>query len=116
MATPAEFPFIPDWSAEISVNPRISEISFGDGYTQRLGKGINNQLERISLTFSGRTDEEAIEIMSFFNKKGGVTPFTAQIGIGKDVPIKKYVTSGEYKRNFSQFNFNSISVTFQEVP
>ncbi|MCL1909289.1 MAG: phage tail protein [Holophagaceae bacterium] len=112
--TEPEFTFIPDWGAEVAVNPNISAAPFGDGYVQRMGKGINSQLNRISLTFSGRTDGEAEEILGFFRERGGVAPFTARIGFGS--PIKKYVTEGEYKRVFDQYGHNSVSVVFQEVP
>jgi phage-related protein len=113
MASP-EFTHIPDWSAELAVNPRIAKVEFGDGYAQRIAKGLNTQLERVSLTFSGRTDQEAAEIAAFFKKKGGVTPFTAQIGFSS--PVKKYVTEGEWTFNYAQYNYNTITVTFQEVP
>jgi phage-related protein len=112
--TSPEFAFIPDWSAELAINPRIAKLEFGDGYAQRAAKGLNTQLERVSLTFSGRTDKEAAAIMAFFKDKGGVASFTAQIGFS--APIKKYVTEGEWSLNMAQFNFNTVTVTFQEVP
>jgi len=114
MSVTPEFAFIPDYSAQIGVNPRISKVEFGDGYTQRIGKGFNNQLERVSLTFSGRTDNEATAIINFFKERGGVTPFTARIGLND--PIRKYVTDGEWRRSFDQYNYNTITVEFQEVP
>jgi hypothetical protein len=71
-------------------------------------------LEKISLTFSNRTDAEAMAIIEFFEMKGGVTPFTAQIGFASK--SKKYVTEGEWSRDMVHFNQNTITVTFQEVP
>jgi phage-related protein len=112
----AEFPFIPDWSASIAVSPRIAKVDYGDGYAQRMAQGINHQLETVQLTFSGRTDAEAAAIKAFFAKRGGVRPFTAQIGIGANAPIKKYVTEGEWKHVLEYNDYNAITVTFQEVP
>ena len=113
MARP-DFPFIPDYSAKISVEPRISKVGFGDGYAQRVGRGLNTQLEAVSLTFSGRTDAEASEIAAFFESRGGTEAFTAQIGFS--APIKKYVTEGAWERCLDGFNDNTITVSFQEVP
>jgi phage-related protein len=109
-----QFKFIPDWSPAFSVNPRISKVEFGDGYTQRVGKGVNTMLRSVSLTFSGRSDAEAAAILSFFESKGGVEPFTAQIGFNS--PIRKYVTEGEWKHTIEYNDHNTITVTFQEVP
>ena len=113
MATP-DFPFVPDWNAAISVEPRISKVDFGDGYAQRVGKGLNTMLETVSVSFSGRTDAEAAEIKAFFDERGGCVPFTARIGFGS--PIKKYVTDGAWELTLVQYNDNTITATFQEVP
>jgi phage-related protein len=108
------FKFIPDWSPSFKVNPRVSKVEFGDGYAQRLGKGLNTTLESVSLTFSGRSDSEAAAILAFFERRGGVEPFTAQIGFNS--PIKKYVTEGEWTHTIEYKDHNTITATFQEVP
>jgi phage-related protein len=110
----AEFPFIPDWSPDFAVNPRIAKVDFGDGYAQRLAKGLNSQLETVKLTFSGRSDAEARAIVDFFAKRGGTVPFTAQIGFAS--PIKKYVTEGGWGHVIAYNDHNTVTATFQEVP
>jgi phage-related protein len=110
----AKFPFIPDWAPEIDVAPRISKVDFGDGLAQRFAKGLNAQLQTIKLTFSGRTDKEAAEIIRFFEEHGGTEPFTAQIGFNS--PVKNYVTEGGWTHTIAWNEYNHITVTFQEVP
>ena len=110
----AEFTFIPDWSAVISVEPQITEVGFGDGYTQRTAKGLNHQREMVKVQFSGRTDAEAAAIKAFFAARGGVAPFTAQIGF--HAPVKKYVTKGAWEHELVYNDHNTITATFQEVP
>jgi phage-related protein len=112
--TPADFKFLPDWSPEFAVSPRITKVEFGDGFAQRTTHGLNSQLETVRLTFSGRLDRQARKIIAFFEKHRGVIPFTAQIGFNS--PIKKYVTEGEWKHTIVWNDHNDITVTFQEVP
>ena len=114
MAETANFPYVPDYSTKISVEPRVSKIAFGDGYAQRAGRGLNTMLEAVALTFSGRTDAEAAGIVAFLESRGGTETFTAQIGFS--APIKKYVTEGGWERSLDAYNDNTVTVSFQEVP
>ncbi len=110
----AIFTWSPDWSPSIAKNPAISVVKFGDGYVQRLAKGINNNLRRLSLTFSVRSDAEANEIMTFLDAYGGCTAFQFRL---KDTDEYRYwITDGEYKRVLTGPDHNSITATFQEVP
>jgi phage-related protein len=113
---PPHFKWVPDYAAQSKVEPRVSQVNFGDGYAQRLARGVNTMLETLALTFSGRTDAEAEAILAFFAERGGVGPFTATIGVGPDPPTRKYVTSGEWTRTWDAFSDNTITATFQEVP
>jgi len=108
------FPFTPDWGPTISTTPRIKEVGFGDGYTQRTADGLNAMLETVQLTFSGRSDAEAEAIIAFFERHGGVDTFTAQIGFG--ARTKKYITKGEWRKVPEYNEHNTITATFQEVP
>lgn len=62
--------------ADVSYQPRIKSIQFGDGYEQRAGDGINNNLQVWALSFNNRTTTVADAIIAFLNGKGGVTKFT----------------------------------------
>jgi phage-related protein len=108
------FEHVPDYSAQSKIEPRISRVEFGDGYAQRIGRGLNTMLQTLELTFSGRTDAEAEDIRAFFAARGGFEPFMAQIGFGS--PIRKYVTEGEWARTWDAYSDNTVTVTFKEVP
>jgi phage-related protein len=110
------FLWIPDYTAQAKVEPRVSKVEFGDGYAQRMGRGVNTMLETLSLTFSGRTDGETELILAFLKDRGGFEPFTATIGVGPNPPTKKYVTEGEWTRTWDAYSDNTITVTFKEVP
>jgi phage-related protein len=113
---PPHFRWIPDYTAQARVEPRVSKVEFGDGYAQRMGRGLNTMLETLSLTFSCRTDGETEDILAFLKDRGGIGPFTATIGVGLNPPTKKYVTEGEWARTWDAYSANTITVTFKEVP
>lgn len=108
-----EFTWTPDWGAQRKTTPRVTVLSFGENYAQRIGRGINRVPKVLPLTFSNRTDVEADAIEAFFEARGGATSFTYSHKAG---PIKRYVTLGEWTRTDAEFNRNTVQVTFQEVP
>lgn len=110
---PAEFIWIPDPGAEGESEPRVSELGFGEGYEQVLGRGINRIKKTRRLVFSNRTDAEADAIEAFLELKKGTVSFTYS---HKGGPIKNYRTVGSWKRVDVEYNRNTITVTFKEVP
>lgn len=58
----------------VPTEPNVRVIKFGDGYEQRQPKGINNNLQKYSLTFKVPRDEYWL-IDDFFNRHGGVDAF-----------------------------------------
>ncbi|THA00308.1 phage tail protein [Rodentibacter pneumotropicus] len=58
----------------IDNEPDISEISFGDGYTQRRLNGINSLLNTYSVSIKVK-NKSAVEIQRFFEKHKGIMPF-----------------------------------------
>lgn len=58
------FTFAPNWGMELSKKPKVNVLIFGDGYEQRLKKGLNHNLRRYALTFSG--DIERIKNIDLF--------------------------------------------------
>ena len=59
-----------------SSSPRVLEVNFGDGYTQRLPNGINSITRSFSATFKTRTKAKIEAMESFFVAKSGYVPFT----------------------------------------
>lgn len=71
----ATFVNIPDVGASKSVKPSVSKVKFGDGYEQRIQKGLNTQPQVWSLTFSARSETETNTIEAFFLARGGIEAF-----------------------------------------
>jgi phage-related protein len=109
-----DFRHVPSYSTKSSVEPRISKVEFGDGYAQRMGRGINTMMEAVSVAFDHITDAEAEKILAFFAARGGTEPFTARINPGS--PIKRYVTEGGWDRTWDAWSDNTVTATFREVP
>lgn len=66
------FPDAQDWVSDES--PEIYSIKFGDGYEQRIEKGINSNPKRFDLSFS-RNLSEISAIRIFLRDHGGVDSF-----------------------------------------
>jgi phage-related protein len=66
--------------------PRILQVSFGDGYEQRAIDGINSIEETFSASFNNRDYLELNLIRKFFELKAGVTNFTINITNTVDTP------------------------------
>lgn len=68
------FEYAPQWGMEVQKRPSVSVLNFGDGYEQRIPKGINNKLRTYSVSFVG--SEELIgEIEQFLDDHGAVKAF-----------------------------------------
>lgn len=65
----------PEFSAQVESAPRVLGASFGDGYEQRTGDGINNDLRKWNLMFMRETADIAV-IEALFESCGGVSAFT----------------------------------------
>ncbi len=71
----SEFIWIPDNGFSETHEPRTRKVQFLDTYEQRAGSGINTDLAKWNLTFSGRTAPEARAIADFLSEMAGVTAF-----------------------------------------
>lgn len=109
----ALFAWIPDEGATVTHEPRIRAAGFGDGYEQRAADGMNADLERWPLTFSGRTSAEAALIVAFLSTCGGTTSFTfvtPEGGTAKSFVCKKWT------RSFNNYPAQTVTAEFQQVP
>ena len=104
------FTFIPSYGVSLSVKPNVFGSKFGDGYEQRSVKGINNKPRVWGLRFTG-TESNLDLVIAFFETHNGVTSFDWTPPNGA---AGKWLCR-EWSRNFSGFNNEEISVTFQEV-
>lgn len=92
--------------------PRVTNIKFGDGYTQRFAFGINTMPTVWSIQFSNREEIEANEIRAFFIQHGGITSFD-WTPPGSDVS-KKFICQ-EWSRVVHNGEMYTINGRFEEV-
>ena len=108
---------IPDRMLKHNHNPRVLRAQFGDGYEQRLADGINNIAQTFTLRFNNRTDDDADDIMAFFEDKKGVTAFdytypdTNESGGEKTIKV----VCDNYALTFVNDDFSMVEATFKRV-
>ena len=110
MSNLERFTWAPRPGMNISEEPAVSVVKFGDGYEQRRPKGINNKLEKYSVTFRV-SPENGLLIKAFFNRHGAVKPFIFQCPYTyRDVKVvcRKWSTGVNNV-------FGDISAEFEEV-
>jgi len=112
----ATFPSInPTYGARKTSRPKVRQVQFGDGYSQRLTFGLNQDLKVWSLTFEvSETDSDIIE-----------TFLEVRAGTGKPAdyftwtPPNETVSSKwiclEWDKTIPYLNRATITATFQEV-
>lgn len=71
----AVFTYTPSKGFTKQSNPRVLVAQFGDGYSQRLGDGINPVSESWSLNFGSIDITTAQNIVSFFETHKGYIAF-----------------------------------------
>lgn len=76
MAAP-NFPlsYGPIFPVERTTQPRINVSTFGDGYIERSGDGINTQQPETDVVWEGLTQVEMQSTLAFFSAQGGIAPF-----------------------------------------
>mgnify|MGYP003109826395 FL=1 len=109
-----EFTWTPSYNQSAQISPRVLSVRFGDGYTQRIPDGINNNLLNLELSFENRTEKEATAILHFLNARRGAEAFAY-------TPPSPYQTQKMFicKSFDSTFIFNdnfSIKAKFEETP
>lgn len=107
----ATFTWTPSVGANLSMRPTVRRVSFGDGYEQRLGFGINTQTQVWSLEFRGRTSSDAVAIDNFLRARGAVQAFDWTPPGG--LPAK--FVCDEWSRSVDEPNIESVRATFKQV-
>jgi len=112
---------IPDKNMTRTVTPSVRQISFGDGYEQRIVEGINNIKEEYAVAFSNRGRKEIDAIVETFNIRAAVTKFdftipaTAQDSAGAAAENTIKVVCTSWSQVYVQDNFYSCNATFKRV-
>lgn len=108
----ATFTWIPDIGATEDHAPRIHSVQFDEAYEQRSPAGINPDMVKRGLTFSGRSSAEGLAILAFLAAQGGVTAF--DYTHPGDVS-RKYVCKS-WKSADAGYNIKSVTAEFNQVP
>ena len=108
-----EFIWAASYGSNISLQPKVNTIQFGDGYSQRVQTEINNILLSFQLSFDGRDYNETLAIVHFLMDKRGVDYFlyTPPSPFAK----RKRFICQDFPMSFVFFGNNSIKATFLEV-
>tara|TARA_R110000822_G_scaffold43537_3_gene117473 strand:+ start:267 stop:620 length:354 start_codon:yes stop_codon:yes gene_type:complete len=70
------FPAIePSSGSSKATSYNIKEAKFGDGFSQRSARGINNVVDKWSLTFANVNNTRADELEAFVLARGGTQAF-----------------------------------------
>ncbi len=69
------FTHTPSRGMKRNTKPRVTSITFGDGYVQRTQRGLNALDESFSLSFVNIPNTDAQSIVTFFEDHKGYLPF-----------------------------------------
>jgi phage-related protein len=106
----------PDKMMRAQSTPQIISAKFGDGYEQRLAKGINNLEQTYGVSFANRTKEEIDDITAFFASKGAVSNFSFTIPDSNnsgETTIK--VVCDSWSQAYTTGDYYGCSATFRRV-
>lgn len=107
----ATFTWTPDIGATEEREPKTRMVKFGDGYEQRALAGINADLRKRMLNFSGRSSVDAEAIIAFLETQGGVTSFDYT----HPGDISRTYVCRSWKVTDTTYGVKAISATFEQV-
>ena len=108
----ANFAWNPDTGATEDREPKARSARFGDGYEQRAPDGLNADMRKRVLNFSGRPASDVTAIVTFLEARAGVESFT-------------YTHPGDSSRTYvcrswkitdGSNGTKTINATFEQVP
>ena len=107
----------PNMGMGYTIAPRVKTNAYGDGYTQRVGDGVNLQLRSLPLVWGPLSPAEADVIDNFLAARGGTEAFWYQTprDAANGLPARKFICSS-WQRSVTNWNTDQISASFREVP
>jgi phage-related protein len=112
MTTATEFPDIdPTFATQAAITPRTLENTFGDGYEQRIGDGLNTIKEIWTVTFENVLWTEVLTINDFLKEQAGTLSFmwTPPGETALEVKCK------QWQRSKTSGTTGTLSATFEQV-
>lgn len=107
----ATFTWTPDFDLPKESKPAVYESKFGDGYGQRIPKGLNPNPKTYPLQFKNRSNAERDQIEEFLDARGGAESFDWTPPWGSAGKFK----CPEWRVTYTNFNNNQITATFVQV-
>jgi phage-related protein len=108
----ATFPSIaPTYGAQKSSQPAVRKVQFGDGYSQRLTVGLNQNPKSWSLTWEV-SEANADTIENFLDARGGAESFD---WTPPDTATSYKWICGEWNKTIPYLNRATITATFTQV-
>jgi phage-related protein len=107
------FNYIPSRGFARATAVSLREAAFGDGYSQRAPKGVNNVRHTWQLNFENRPDSEANDILAFFETTQGAFHFLWTPPDGSGVQYK--IKCSDWSSVNVAYGFQTVSVTFTQV-
>lgn len=101
------------YGTQKEVAPRVRKAQYGDGYSQRVGDGINTDLEKWSVQLTNVPHAEADSIETFLKAHGGYEAFY-WTRPGTASPIT--VICPQWSRPHKTAVVCDISAAFEQVP
>lgn len=107
-----DFIWKPTIPAVLTENPPVKDYNFGDGFSERIPIGTQQNIQSWRLNFDALLPDEALQIRNFLKSQGGHRAF-------RWIPPSPYDEPGLYRcaswniRQVSQYQ--SIELTFQQV-
>lgn len=108
------FEFEPDIDPMESNDSNVAKISFGDGYAQYQGKGINTNKRIFNLVFSKRKLSESSLIKNFLRDRNGTESFLF-LPPYEDEPIKVICEMNSITTTRHKGNMMTITAKFEQV-
>jgi phage-related protein len=99
---------------QLEKEPKVMESKFGDGYSQRVADGINNNLQTWQISFTKRSGADVDAIYDFLEARGGVESFE-WTPRGEQTP-RNFICK-KWTRRFDHYDVvQAISFSLEEVP
>lgn len=113
----SDWNYVPDRGLSKSSTPRIREVKFGDGYSQRMQDGMNYMTETWNLSFANRTFTDIDSMLTFLQGKGGVLAFTWTPPGESEIKVicKQWDVSTFFHTGTDSQSYGSLTATFERV-
>ncbi len=94
----------PSYQFEVNSSPTIQTIKFGDGYEQRIINSVHNNLIRATVSFEGKSRNEARAIAHFLAARRGAESFVYKLpppySVEKLFIVRNWTTSMKFFDNY----------------